>query len=474
MLRIASTAMLCAVSLGAQGGDVPTVEELDKAQPQVVRRIVERLTQVVGGDVTQASCHVLAAAFDAEDRATRYLLWRQAVGMAERSGNAWLAMQHERALAPDFALDTTEAGVALLKRMASSDDDPKRVAAVAMAAMYTAGDHNLAADATAMHAYYDVAVRAALRADHAPLYAHVRDQLVALRAPRAITPTLARRLDGSPWRAELVVAGLLMGEVRMLQPFTVAQLAPLFDGLADIAPDRPAEGLSADDLAALAGRARHPQMRAGLLRCAVQRHVRGYRAAGEAARRRAAAGIVDLCGRLCREDGLSRLRFQHPGAEDQLVYANGNWRVDDGELVGASTGADNFATHRVRFSTMNAVVIRGGIRSAAGLNFRCKAGDVNLLLNWEMEDQNHLWQNGACHRTSPRILQTGEEHTILVFSDGASCHVCIDDRHLYTVPGSLSGTVSVYPALGSEIFVRELLVDGSPDGLVDGPHGVMM
>ena len=62
MLRIASTAMLCAVSLGAQGGDVPTVEELDKAQPQVVRRIVERLTQVVGGDVTQASCHVLAAA----------------------------------------------------------------------------------------------------------------------------------------------------------------------------------------------------------------------------------------------------------------------------------------------------------------------------------------------------------------------------------------------------------------------------
>ena len=42
------------------------------------------------------------------------------------------------------------------------------------------------------------------------------------------------------------------------------------------------------------------------------------------------------------------------------------------------------------------------------------------------------------------------------------------------MPGSLSGTVSVYPALGSEIFVRELLVDGSPDGLVDGPHGVMM
>ena len=119
-------------------------------------------------------------------------------------------------------------------------------------------------------------------------------------------------------------------------------------------------------------------------------------------------------------------------------------------------------------------VIRGGIQSAAGLNFRCKAGDVNLLLNWEVEDQNHLWQNGACHRTSPRVLEQGKEHTILIFSDGASAHVCVDQQHLYTVRGMLAGTVSVYPSLGSEIFVREVLVDGVPDGLVDAPVGVLM
>ena len=59
-------------------------------------------------------------------------------------------------------------------------------------------------------------------------------------------------------------------------------------------------------------------------------------------------------------------------------------------------------------------------------------------------------------------------------SDGARCHVCVDDQHLYTVPGSLAGTVSVYPALGSEIFVREILVSGLPGGLCEAPKGVLM
>ena len=62
----------------------------------------------------------------------------------------------------------------------------------------------------------------------------------------------------------------------------------------------------------------------------------------------------------------------------------------------------------------------------------------------------------------------------MIFTDGQQCHVCVDDEHLWTVPGGLRGTVSVYPALGSEIFVREILIDGEPDGLVDAPIGVLM
>ncbi|MCK5943529.1 MAG: hypothetical protein KAI24_16220, partial [Planctomycetes bacterium] len=281
-------------------------------------------------------------------------------------------------------------------------------------------------------------------------------------------------LRDSPWRAELVVHGLLQGEVRMLEPFTLRELAPLFDGFGALDPGGDAGDLDADQLVTLSERARHPLLRGGMLRCAMQRLVRNYTVADAASRRRAARAIVALCDRLCTDDGLSRLRFRQEQDQRQLAFANGAWRVADGKLVGAARGANNFATHRVRFAAINAVVIRGGIASEAGLNFRCKVGDVNLLLNWEVEDQNHLWQNGACHRTSPRVLTQGEEHTIVIFSDGATAHVCIDDEHLYTVPSSLAGTVTVYPALGSEIFVREVLVDGHPDGLVRGPVGVMM
>lgn len=260
----------------------------------------------------------------------------------------------------------------------------------------------------------------------------------------------------------------------MLEPFRVRELAPLFTDLGGLAPTLAAKELDADQLTSLAERARHPQMRTGMLRCALQRCARSYIAADDTARRRAAAQITDLCDRLCQQDGLSRLRFDRDDQRDQLAYTNGRWRVQNGELVGTAEGNNNFATHRVRFSTMNAVVLRGGIRSAAGLNFRCKAGDVNLLLNWEVEDQNHLWLHGASYHTSPRALEQGKEHTILIFNDGNRSHVCIDDRHYYTVPGMLAGTVSVYPSLGSEIFVREVLVDGIPDGLVDAPIGVMM
>lgn len=472
MHRLTPTVLCCAASLLAQNRGVPTDAELDKAQANVVRAMAERLTQAVGGDISNGSALVLAAAFDADDRATRYLLWRQAVEMAERTDNAWLAMQHERALAPDF--DPDRAGVALLRRMAKARTEPEQIASIAMTALHTAGTHSHAEHTGTMHAFYDVALRASLRTEHVPLYVHVRDRLAFLRAPRAIAPQLEGSLHDSPWRAELVASGLLHGEVRMLEPFVLRELRPLFSDLDGFDPTQDARRLDDSQLVELAARARHPLMRTGMLRCAMQRATRAYLVADEQDRRRLAGRIRGLCDRLCRADGLSRLRFTRDEHRAQLAFANGDWQVHQGQLVGTAKGANNFATHRVRFSTMNAVLIRGGIQSPQGLNFRCNAGSVNLLLNWEVEDQNHLWQNGACHRTAPRVLEQGKEHEILIFSDGASTHVCVDDRQLYTVPGMLSGTVSVYPSLGSEIFVREILVDGIPDGLVNAPVGVLM
>ena len=121
-------------------------------------------------------------------------------------------------------------------------------------------------------------------------------------------------------------------------------------------------------------------------------------------------------------------------------------------------------------------MIRGGIRSNDGLNFRCKVGDINLLLNWEVADENHLWLNGRRFAVQPRLLEAGKEHTIAIFAEGLRCDVCIDGERIWTanLPSPLAGTITVYPALGSEIFVREILIDGDPDGVADAPRGALM
>ena len=61
-----------------------------------------------------------------------------------------------------------------------------------------------------------------------------------------------------------------------------------------------------------------------------------------------------------------------------------------------------------------------------------------------------------------------------MFASPRGVEVCIDGVHWWTAPGRLRGTVTVYPALGSEIFVREILIDGELDGLVEAPRGRCM
>ena len=74
MLARALCWSVCATPLLAQGETTPTVEELDKARPAVVRLLAERLSQATGG---RGPAQVFAAAFEAEDRAARSLLSRE-------------------------------------------------------------------------------------------------------------------------------------------------------------------------------------------------------------------------------------------------------------------------------------------------------------------------------------------------------------------------------------------------------------
>ncbi|MEZ5965055.1 MAG: hypothetical protein R3F56_14570 [Planctomycetota bacterium] len=169
--------------------------------------------------------------------------------------------------------------------------------------------------------------------------------------------------------------------------------------------------------------------------------------------------------------GVDTLRFTATDACEQMLITGGEWRLDGGCLVGRNTGAATRATTRFAWRSIDCVRILGGIRSADALNFRVAVGRVNLLFNWEVADENHFYVGESCSKTSPRRLQAGREHRIELRQVGDEVVVTVDDTLLGAMTGTLAGTVSVYPALGSEIFVRAIDVVGDIDlgTVVSGP-----
>jgi hypothetical protein len=171
--------------------------------------------------------------------------------------------------------------------------------------------------------------------------------------------------------------------------------------------------------------------------------------------------------------GLGPVAFAGPAPLRQLHVDGGDWRVEHGVLLGTSLGPDvaTRATTLYAFRRIDTVVIRGGIRSADGLNFRCAVGDVNVLCNWEVADENHVWFGAERHPSSPRRLVAGREHTLVLQQCDAEVLVAVDGALLARGPGRLAGPVTIYPALGSTIFVRAIEVVGDVDlrDVVRGP-----
>ncbi|MCB9876452.1 MAG: hypothetical protein H6835_02530 [Planctomycetes bacterium] len=469
------------VAAGAQNGRVPSDAELAAARPGLVQVLVDRVRRLSGGSPQRAAAELLGAAYEADDDATRYLLWREAVGLAEGAGDLAFARNLEVAFAMQFDLDPTEATVALLLRAADSGDR-QRAASAALFGLAAARECAVADDERAMLQLYDAGTRAALACDNAAVFTFVRDRLTTLRNQRDLVHALqaARTVDAE--RVGGLVEALTQGALPRWSDLTLRQLRPVLEGLERFTPDRTVDSLEPAEWQALAEHAPALELRRALWRCAATAALLRLRRGGrdlptdEQDLAALHGTLLDLTDRLAVDDGVTRLRFDDAADRERLAFANGDWRVVDGELRGASSGSDNFATHRVRFGALRTVVIRGGIRSADGLNFRCKVGDVNLLLNWEVADENHLWLDGKRFAVQPRLLEPGKEHTVALFAEGTRCDVFIDGRLIWTasLTTQLAGTITVYPALGSEIFVREILIDGDPDGVVDAPSGTLM
>lgn len=184
--------------------------------------------------------------------------------------------------------------------------------------------------------------------------------------------------------------------------------------------------------------------------------------------------LFDRAGELMAEaDDAFVQRFAGPDDLASMEITAGEWRVADGTLIGRSTGEATRATLPWAFARIASVTIRGSIRSAGTLNFRLAVGPCNAILNWELDDVNPIWFGDMEQRVGPRALSAGREHAIHIRQLGEWIGVFVDERLLSLGPGQLAGTVSVYPALGSEIAVRQIEVIGDLDlgRVVRGPSG---
>lgn len=184
--------------------------------------------------------------------------------------------------------------------------------------------------------------------------------------------------------------------------------------------------------------------------------------------------LIDQSAALAVEPGVGALRFASERDLGRMCITGGAWWIAEGELRGRSLGPEvaTRATSRFSWRTIDTVTIRGGIRSVDGLNLRIAVGPVNVLLNWECADQNHAYYGDTrLEPRSPRALQAGREHTIVVRQCGEDAVVAVDGDVLFSAPATLAGTICVYPAIGSEIFVRSIDIVGDVDlaAVVAGP-----
>jgi hypothetical protein len=118
------------------------------------------------------------------------------------------------------------------------------------------------------------------------------------------------------------------------------------------------------------------------------------------------------------------------------------------------------------------VTVRGRVASAKNLNFRVAVGHVAALLNWEGRAVNVFHDGWNVRReVGPRALSAGGDHEIRFEQVDGRIVVRVDGRALWETRGHLRGTVSVYPAVGSTIAVREVEIRGTPVPwiAVDGP-----
>lgn len=179
----------------------------------------------------------------------------------------------------------------------------------------------------------------------------------------------------------------------------------------------------------------------------------------------------------------TRFDFAEPADLDAWTSYGGDWTVADGHAVGRSLYPESdrysWLTCRTSYADIERVIVHARLDESSPHNLRIGVGAVTVILNWEVANHNLVHFIGSDARTAGRhALWPGQESEIVVeaVGSGSERHVrlVVDDRVLWEHDGPpLTGTVTVYPALGSTIHVRDVTVTGTKAPCVE-VHGPSM
>lgn len=167
------------------------------------------------------------------------------------------------------------------------------------------------------------------------------------------------------------------------------------------------------------------------------------------------------------------LRFASPADLDAWVVHGGQWTVEDGRAVGRSlypaTDRYSWLTYRTFFGEIRRVVVHAALDERSPHNLRIGVGSATVILNWEGGDMNLVHYRGSdATVVRPCALVPGRESEIVLEqAAGRRLRLVVDDRLLWEDEGRLAGTVTVYPALGSTIRVRDVEITGRAVPWVD-------
>src|SRR4029453_492100 len=186
------------------------------------------------------------------------------------------------------------------------------------------------------------------------------------------------------------------------------------------------------------------------------------------------AALPDLVGlererlrdRIAATVPVTRIDFKSPQALNQFVLAEApgrSWRIKGGSLYISGDAA--YTTLRTHYKAISSLTIRGGIEAPDGRNFRVSVGPINMILNWELADQNHF-RNGENAPppaiSEPHALVPAKLQEIQVLQDGEKVVVKVNGKQEYSVNANLEGTLTIYPH-GSTIVVQEISIAGEVD-----------